>query len=316
MKFRNFPIHLGLIHLSLAISLFFLISLGWFLPTYIYRYFTIAFMFSCLALSWDILGGYSGYLSFGHMSFFGVGAYTTAILLTTLGISPLITVPLGAFISGLLGVVSLSVFIRLEEAYFAIATLALNFSLQSLATVLEITGGARGISTPLLPFSPITLYIIFLSSFLVITMVLLSMRYKIENSRIGYAMLALREDKTVAECLGINTLRMKLIAMFISCFFTGLVGSMYPLFATFIDPTIGFSVDWSVLLVVMCICGGTGIWWGPLLGAFILHSVRELFTYTLPIPQLSLAIIGITFVILILFFPQGIGGQIAYKRRS
>jgi len=316
VKFRNFPIHLGLIHLSLAISLFFLISLGWFLPTYIYRYFTIAFMFSCLALSWDILGGYSGYLSFGHMSFFGVGAYTTAILLTTLGISPLITVPLGAFISGLLGVVSLSVFIRLEEAYFAIATLALNFSLQSLATVLEITGGARGISTPLLPFSPITLYIIFLSSFLVITMVLLSMRYKIENSRIGYAMLALREDKTVAECLGINTLRMKLIAMFISCFFTGLVGSMYPLFATFIDPTIGFSVDWSVLLVVMCICGGTGIWWGPLLGAFILHSVRELFTYTLPIPQLSLAIIGITFVILILFFPQGIGGQIAYKRRS
>jgi len=240
------------------------------------------------------------------MSFFGIGAYTVAILLRDFQLSPLITVPLGGILSGLIGIAMLVTFIRLEEAYFAIATLALNFALLSLAVVLEITGGPRGISIPIPPFDPLTFSKLISAIFIVITLLLILISYKIENSKFGYALFAIREDRLAAECLGINTFRAKLSAMFLSATFTGIIGGIYPVFSLYINPEIAFNIGWSVMLVIMNIFGGLGTWVGPTLGAVIFHSVREVFTYFIPIPALTIVFVGAFLVLSILLIPQGI----------
>jgi branched-chain amino acid transport system permease protein len=263
-------------------------------------------MFISLALSWNILGGYAGYLSFGHMSFFGIGAYTTAILMRDLQLSPFVTVPLGSVSAGLVSIIMLSVFIKLEEAYFAIATLALNFALLSLAVVLEITGGPRGISIPIPPFDPLTFSKLVFTVFTVIVLLLVIISYKIENSKFGYTLFAIREDRLAAECLGINVFRAKLLATFLSAALTGMVGGIYPVFSLYINPDIAFNIGWSVMLVVMNVFGGLGTWIGSILGAIIFHSVREVFTYFIPIPALSIVFVGAFLMLSILLIPQGI----------
>lgn len=297
-----------------AIFVLLLLTLPFPFPVYAYRFLVIALMFAAMAISWNILGGYAGYLSFGHMSFFGVGAYTTAILITVYHYSPFLTVPLGAILAAGVMLVALYIFIRLEEAYFAIATLALNFALFYLALALPQTNGSQGIFLPLISGSALDLNRLFfgITTLIVIGTVVVS--HLIQKSKLGKELLAMREDKPAAESLGVNTLRAKLEAGLISAGATGLIGAIYPVYLTYIDPGTSFNIDWSILLVVMVVFGGMGTLAGPIIGAFVFEATRELFTYFVPIPQLSTVFIGGTLVILLLVLPGGVYGT-AKKRR-
>jgi branched-chain amino acid transport system permease protein len=282
-------------------------------PVYFYRYMVIALMFAALSLSWNILGGYAGYLSFGHMSFFGIGAYTTAILVTKYDFSPFLTVPLASLLGAAVMLVALYSFIRLEEAYFAIATLAFNFALFYLALVLPQTNGASGISVPLLPYSPLDVNKIFFgifASFLIVLMVIIQ---RMRSSKLGYELVAMREDGVAAETLGVDTVRARLIAGLVSAGATSLVGSIYPLYITYIDPGVAFNIEWSVLLVVMVVFGGVGTLAGPIIGAFVFESITEAFTYFTPTPQLSHVFIGLCLMLLLLLLPAGVYGTLKNK---
>ena len=285
-------------------------------PLYAYKFLTITLMFIGMALSWNILGGYAGYLSFGHMSFFGIGAYTTAILVVTYGVSSFLSVPLGAVFAATVMLVALYVFIRLEEAYFAIATLALNFAMYYLALALPQTNGSEGIFLPLLPFSAIDFNKLFFATFALVAIGILLVSRLIRESRLGKELVAMRDDRLAAESLGINTLRAKLIAGVVSAGAIGLIGALYPLYLTYVDPSTSFGIEWSILLVVMVVFGGLGSLAGPVIGAFVFETIQQVFTYFAPFPQLSIILIGAALVILLLGLPKGVYGTLSKRYRS
>jgi branched-chain amino acid transport system permease protein len=296
-----------------AVFVLLLLTLPFTFPIYVYRYLVIALMFAAMASSWNILGGYAGYLSFGHMSFFGIGAYTSAILITAYRVSPFITVPLGALLAAGVMLVALYSFIRLEEAYFAIATLAFNFALFYLALVLPQTNGSEGIFRSMVSGGALGLNKLFFAVITAVVIGILVVSHLVQKSKLGKELVAMREDKPAAESLGVNTLRAKLKAGLISAGATGLVGAFYPVYITYIDPGTAFNIDWSILLVVMVVFGGIGTLAGPIMGAFAFESIRELFTYFVPIPQLSTVFIGGALVTLLLVLPNGVYGTVRKK---
>jgi branched-chain amino acid transport system permease protein len=282
-------------------------------PPFAYSFLTLALMFAAMAVSWNILGGYAGYLSFGHTSFFGVGAYTTAILITVYHYSPFLTVPLGAILAAAVMLVALYVFIRLEQAYFAIATLALNFTLYYLALALPQTNGSAGIFLHMVSGSAINFDKVYYGIFGSVVIGIVVISHLIQKSKVGKELMAMRDDRVAAESLGVDTTRAKLIAGLISAGGMGLVGAIYPLYLFYVDPSTAFNIDWSILLVVMVIFGGTGTLVGPIIGAFVFEGITELFTFYSPVPTLSTVFVGGVLVIMVLFLPSGIYGT-AKKR--
>lgn len=281
---------------------------------------TELFMFGVLALSWDLIGGQTGYPSFGQMSFFGIGAYTTAILTKDFagafpgflqgGPLPLF---LGALVvAGLLATLAAGVIgaivLRLRGGYFAIATLGILLTLQQVTRNLDITGGASGkilLQTP----SGLTFYYVFLA-ILVAEVVIV---YYLMNTRFGYVLNAIRDDEEKATAMGVNTTYYKTAAWMLAALFTGLVGGTWSLFNTFVDPATGYNLAWNVELIAMALLGGSGTVAGPVLGAFGLHygvvKIDQLFT------GWQLVVLGGVVIATVIAFPQGIVGEI-HERAS
>jgi ABC-type branched-subunit amino acid transport system permease subunit len=252
-----------------------------------------------LALSYDIVGGYMGYMNLGHSTFFGLGAYTTAILLNQ-GFN-LVFALLGALVLAALfaAVVSYPLF-RLRGAYFALATFGLISLIEVLTTNLrDLTGGSGGISTPpgnhMLP-----------SYYLVLavaggTMVLSQM---VARSKFGLALFSIREDEEVARAFGAPTTLYKSLALIISSAPASLVGGIYVWNMTYISPNSVFGLEIALSPIIMAMLGGTGIMIGPLVGAVFITVVQE-FLWT-KVPYFHLAMYGTVLVLLGLFMPGGL----------
>jgi branched-chain amino acid transport system permease protein len=272
-------------------------------------------MWSVLGLSWNLLGGYAGQISFGHAVFFGVGAYTACLLYTKLGV-PLwigfITAGLaGAIIAVPIGLICL----RLRGPYFALSVLALSEVLRLLTLHWKsFTEGAVGILliSPVMDSKKGYYYLIW--GLLVLTVLAISYIIK---TRAGYYFVAIREDEDAAKALGIFTVRYKLLALIISAFFTGVVGSFYANYTTFIDPYIVFSiVDISIAVVLVVALGGIGTFWGPVVGAMVVVSFSEGFRHFFP--ETHVLVYGILIILVILFLPEGIvgGARTLYLKMS
>jgi branched-chain amino acid transport system permease protein len=252
-----------------------------------------------LALSYDIVGGYMGYMNLGHSTFFGLGAYTTAILLNQ-GFNLFIAL-LGALLLAALfaAVISYPLF-RLRGAYFALATFGLISLIEVLTTNLrDLTGGSGGISTPpgnhMLP-----------SYYLVLavaggTMVLSQM---VARSKFGLALFSIREDEEVARALGVPTTFYKSLALIISSVPAGLVGGIYAWNMTYISPNSVFGLEIALSPIIMAMLGGTGMMIGPLVGAVFITLVQE-FLWT-KVPYFHLAMYGMILVFIGLFMPGGL----------
>lgn len=274
-------------------------------------------LFAYLGESWNIIGGYAGQLSLGHSAFFGLGAYTSTVLFLKFGITPWVGMFAGGILSLIAGLIIgfLAFKYGLRGAYFALATLAFAEILRLLSINWMWIGGAVGLLIPgkenywlFLSSSKLFFYYIILIMLVIVTLI----TFVIENSRLGFYLIAIREDEQAANSLGINTFKYKLVATAISAFFTGLGGTFYAQYLLYIDPNIVFGSYLSVDILLRPIIGGSGTLWGPLIGACVLGPLSELTrVFFGNIMGLHLMIYGATLILVILFIPSGIAGIIS-----
>ena len=260
-----------------------------------------------MAVSWNIMGGYTGYKSLGHSTFFGLGAYLAAIAASRWGWNPLWSSPLLAVVVLLVALALGWIMLRATGSAFVIATIAMLLIFRLLALNLRgITGGAPGLSQPLPPWSPAFSRMPFFYYMLVCTAVALAVSAFVLRSRFGLGLQAIRDDEGKAAMVGVNTTLYKVLAFGLSAYFVALGGGIWSYFQTHISPVFAFDLRIGVDMILMTMLGGLGTLWGPVLGAFILIPARDFILFRFGATQIHLAISGAVMLAIIVFMPQGI----------
>jgi branched-chain amino acid transport system permease protein len=268
------------------------------------RFGTDILMFAIMASAWNIIGGYTGYASFGNVVFFGIGGYITAVLMERTGMNFGFAYLAAGFGAALFAVLIGLPVLRLRGHYFAIATLGVAEAMKALVQNLQITEGNSGIYLPLLNFSIKAQYYFFFYIMLGTLVLTLVATYLMLNSKLGYSLIAIRENEEAANSVGINTTWSKTVAFALSGLFTGLAGSIYAYQQAFLKPGPAFSVETTVKMIVMAVFGGTGKLFGPLIGAFSIEMISEtLSNYFLVAHTLFF---GTVVILAILFAPKGL----------
>jgi branched-chain amino acid transport system permease protein len=266
-------------------------------------------MYIALAGSWNLMGGYTGYFSFGHAFFFGVGAYVVGFLLTKFGISPFITCWLGGIVCAVLAVIIGYPVLRLKGPYFSIATMCLSvIGLAIAMNVPEITGGATGLYLPMLDVDVFTSRSIFYEIMLALAVGITLLCRTIQKSRFGIGLFSIRENEITAETIGVNTTKMKLAAFALSGFLAALIGGIYAFHRSYIYPETVFDFNISMEVLIMVLIGGVGSWQGPIVGAVILTVINQLLIVLLPgiPPEVPRLIYGALLILVMMFMPVGI----------
>lgn len=300
------------------------------------------FLSTIMGESWNIVGGYTGQYSVGHAAYFGAGAYTTMVLMQFKQIPPWYGMIAGIAVALVVSLIIGSICFRLRGPYFVLASIAVAEIMRLCAMNLkDLTNGAEGIlATDIPPFTlGGTVITDFLSKVpfyyigLVIAILTIAVTYLVQHSKLGYYFQAIREDQDAAHSLGINLSIYKNIALAISAVFTSLAGSFYAIYIGFIDPPTVLALDISVQIVLICIIGGIGTIWGPVVGSLVLVPLSEALRSNLiaqGIFKIGLAseesgvgiflkdhlahahalIYGILVVVVILFMPDGVLGYV------
>jgi len=285
---------------GLAVVLIILAVLPFFLPNYRTAFLLITFMYVTLASSWNIIAGYTGYVSFGHAAFFGLGAYTAALLITRLGTHWLLASLVGGVVAALVAVPLGYILLRLRGPYFAISMLGLAAAFEVVANSwVSLTRGGAGLNLP----PALNLVQVYFAMGIAMVVVI-GLSYRIITSRYGLRLFAIRDDEQAAEVLGINTTLHKVSAFTISAFFPGVVGGFYAWNLAYIDPTSVFRPILSIGMVIMTMFGGIGTVAGPVIGGVLLTVVAEGLWARLP--EFHRAAYGVLIVIVVLFMPGGI----------
>lgn len=268
------------------------------------------FMWVALASSWNIVSGFTGYIDFGHGVFFGIGAYTSGILMNKLDWPIWPTLPVSFLVALGFAVLVGAPLLRLRGVYFSIAMLGAFMTMREMARIATpLTNGAAGLTLP--PILDRELfYYVFLAAAVLVVLVTAWLR----RSQLGFSMLAIREDEEGAVARGINTTALKLTAFCTSATITALLGSMWAYQTTFIDPNIVFRELFLVNLALMTVLGGLGTVWGPVLGAVAFTWVREVLWANLA--ELHLLLFGVFLIVVVLFMPEGVMGTIQRGDRT
>ena len=283
----------------------------WIAPAYLVVFMVILLVHLVLAASYDLVGGYMGYINLGHASFFGLGAYAFGIA-TTRGW------PVPAGLAGAAGaavalalLVSFPLF-RLRGVYFAIASFGLVVLMQQLALNLgDLTNGVAGMTIPAQYEPRLTYYLT-----LALAVAVLATNFVISRSRLGLALVCIREDEDVADGTGIDVFRYKAIALAISAVYAGLIGAVFAWFLIFINPSSVFGLETALLPIVMAMLGGSGTVVGPLIGAVFVQVIQELLWTNIPIfrSHLHLATYGVILALVGLLMPNGIANTRPFRR--
>jgi len=275
------------------------------------------------SIGWNLLGGYANQISLGHITFFGIGMYTVAIFQSSLQLSPWLAIPVAVILSIVVAILIGWPSFQLSGHYFALATLALLPVSELVASGWEsLTGGARGISVPILPSGLATLqfddpepFFYVAAVFLVIA---LAVARVVRFSALGMRLSAIRSNPEAATLAGVNQFRSKMAALLISATLVAVAGSLYGAFLQYVDPRTAFSWDTTLNLVLFAIVGGLQFWWGPLLGAAILIPINEYASLQLSgnLSALGQLAYGVILLLLIIFQPRGLGGllQTVFQR--
>jgi ABC-type branched-subunit amino acid transport system ATPase component/ABC-type branched-subunit amino acid transport system permease subunit len=266
-----------------------------------------AFLLALMASGWNVMAGFTGYVSIGQSAFLGIGAYTVALLALRTGVSPLLLAPLGGVAAALVAAVLGATVMRAREHAFVIITIALLFLFQALALNLEgLTGGSNGLTLPLptwdrdiqnLPFYYLMLGLAALS-------VLLS--WWIRRTKFGMGLIAIREDEDKAAAIGVRTSAYKVLSFVASAVLIGVAGGVYAYFLSFIDPRGMFDILVSVQLVLAALVGGRGTIWGPVLGAFAVVPLNEATNNLAAAEGVHLFAFGLALGAVVLFLPRGL----------
>jgi branched-chain amino acid transport system permease protein len=288
---------------------------GWILNTLI---FTI--MYAALASSWNLIGGYAGYPSLGHVAFFGIGAYAIGILFSKDvygGYAPFFVLPLVGIAVGLLSVPIGWVSMRTRADVFAIVTITLLFITQTLAFNLKnVTGGAQGTSVAPPPFGVDHYNWPFYFAMLILLAIAMGISFYFRGSKIGLSLATIRADEDKAHGVGVRVTTVKLIAFGVSAGLVAMAGGVWAYYVGFIYPQFAVDPLITIGMVLMAFLGGRATLWGPVLGAFILVPAQEYFAQTLGASQLYLFAYAAVFLLIILFLPRGILPSISERLRK
>ena len=262
---------------------------------------------SILALSLNIIVGYAGQISLGHAAFYGVGAYTSALIATKLGVSFWVALPaaivMTAFIGAILGLPSL----RVSEDFLAITTIGINFVVQATFKYVKFFGGALGVSG--IPFPSIGHHNLSLAEFALMTTIFTVLAaiitYWVSVSWIGLGLKAVREDELAASSSGVNVYKFKVLAFIIGSALAGLAGSLYAHFMMFITAD-DFSFPLSITILSMIVIGGIGTVRGAFFGAILLTILPELFR---PLANYRMLVYAILLILFMRFLPEGLIGD-------
>lgn len=276
-------------------------------------------MWGAISSAWNVAGGYAGQVSLGHAAFFGIGAYSAAVLTVHWGLSPWIGLVLGMALSIVAGLIIGYLSNRLRGPYFVLATIAFaQVLLITASRWREMTMGSEGIPVPFKPgFWTLGLQskVSWLYLTLAFALVLYLVQVYLEVSRMGYQLAGVREDEDAAQALGIPSRRLKVMAVAISAAFTSAGGTFWAQYVGFVDPFYVFSIDLSILFALNTIIGGTGTALGPFLGAILITSLEHYLRATLSgiapgLIGIHLIIFGCLLIVMVRFVPQGLVGAL------
>ena len=266
-------------------------------------------MFVVLATAWNILGGYAGYVNFGTPAFFGLGAYTAAVLFKAFALPLVLQILAAAAMSGLLGLAAGLLTLRLRGIFFAIATIALVVIMETLFINWRYAGGATGLQLlrppPTAPFESYIKMLFVLMGVMAVGAVALA-RW-IERSWIGRGLRAIRDNEEAAECSGVPTLRLKVFACVLSGALMGAAGAPMPMYLSFIEPASTFNLNYAIGALASPMIGGTAHYLGPVIGALLLSSLQQLVTVTIS-SEMNVLIVGVLLVVFVVLAPDGIVG--------
>jgi branched-chain amino acid transport system permease protein len=290
-----------------------------------YYYFAayVVLEYIVLSTAWNILGGYTGYTNFGTGAFFAMGAYSSVVLhklpelLQSWGLGTFPPVPLpamilvGGVVSGIAGLGTGYLTLRLRGVFFAIATLAGTIVVQTLIVNWDFVGGSRGIYIIRPADAPLAgTYIQYLYSLMtVLAVISVGIARSIEHSQLGLGFAAIRDDEAAAEAGGVPTLRLKLIATTLSGALMGMAGAPLPYYVTYLDPASSFNLAYAVNSVAMPVIGGMTSWLGPVIGAILLGTIQQLATVTIS-SAANLLIVGLLLIGFVIIAPNGIVGLV------
>ena len=278
------------------------------------RFLTLLFMWAALAGCWNLVAGFTGYIDFGPVAYYGIGGYVTAILMTRTGAGLLPSLLAAGLVAVVIGAAFGAPTLRLRGPYFAIATLALAEAVKQI--VLEwdkifqanLTGGPHGLTLPLkLP------YPVFYELMLATMLAVFLLTGWVRRSRFGYGLRAIGGAEEAAKACGVNVFRLKLCAYTASAFFLAVVGGIAATWLSYISPEDAFDINTTIQIIVITLLGGIGHTWGALVGAAFLTVVSEVlwarFIHT------YLIILGIVIVGVVIYMPGGITGLLRSRVR-
>ena len=271
----------------------------------------MALFYAFIGQSWNISGGFAGQLSFGHVAFFGVGAYASTIVQLRLGWSPWLGLPAaalaGALVGGVIGVLSFRA--GLKGSYFALITLAFAEVLRIVTNSVSFTGGGLGMLIPM-KASAANFQFADRSGFYFLILLLAALSVALaewlRRSRFGAQLAAIRENEDSAKALGINVFREKVKVMLLSGAIGGMGGCFFAQYFLYIDPLVVFGVDKSVEMLLVSMIGGAGTVYGPLVGALLLAFISDITRVLTQIQGLSLVLYGSLLVVIIAYLPNGL----------
>jgi branched-chain amino acid transport system permease protein len=305
---RRTLVAIAVVFAALALLPFFRETLD--VPTFYLAFLAGALFWIAQATSWNMLSGFSGYFSFGQGAFFGVGAYTTAVLAGRHGVDFFLTLPVAGLLCVLLalGIGALAFRLRsLRGEIFALLTLAVPFILAPLARISPAVDGGQGVRVPVPDavdvvggFQPFV-YLVSLA----IAFVAVGLAFLMQHSRFGWALFGIRDAEAVAEGLGVPTFRYKMLAIAISGCIGGLAGSVYAVQVGYVTVEGVFNLTVPLFVIVMSVLGGRFHWLGPAIGAIVIHTLRDRLS-TGGFEGLSLIVLGLVLATLVLLAPEGL----------
>jgi branched-chain amino acid transport system permease protein len=283
----------------------------------------LIFLYAIMAQSWNVVAGLSGQISLGHAMFFGIGAYAVGVLGVKFDITPWVGIIVGMILAALAAVAVGIPTLRLKGHYFAIATLLIGSGVQIIFQRWDWVGAASGLFLPLKRGSPwldmqfhtskVPYYYLSLAAATLAFLVV----WKLRRSRLGFRLQALRDDADAAASLGVAVARHKVLAFMISAAMMSVAGSFYTQYVLVLDPERVFSVDISIIVVLMTVLGGSGTLWGPAIGAALLIPLSEYSRIWLGSTgrTVDLMIYGVLIVVICMWRPAGLMSIFAERIR-
>ncbi|GHU62764.1 branched-chain amino acid ABC transporter permease [Clostridia bacterium] len=292
------------------------LAVPFFLPN---RYFQdiaiMTFLWAGLSASWNLYSGYSKRLSIGHAAFMGIGAYSSSLLYLNFGISPWLGMLVGGVIAAGAALLIGGTTLRLKGTFFVLSTIAFAEILKVFATTSRnLTGGALGVMVPFKPGLQNMMwdgkipYSVLMWAYMIVVLFLCAW---LEQSKLGFQLVALGENQEAAENLGVNSTKSMLSAFVISAVLTSFGGTLFVQYILFIEPSSVMSMSHSVQFILLAIAGGMGTAFGPMVGSFILTPVSTLLRgYLSGVNGLHGLVLGLVLIAVILFRPDGILPQL------